>query len=357
MIFSFNLTFISNILFLSADFILSYCNQFILYLAKIPLSNIYIPTFNIFTSLIYYLIIGLSLNLKSRHYLYVKLLQYKFYFICLCIILCSLILFLFNQPKALQLHFIDVGQGDACLIITPHHHSVLIDTGGSLNSDYDIGSRVDIPYLHHYGITSIDYLVLSHLDADHSGGASSILQKIPVKHLIISNEGLSNYAQALQLPLNNPILNNAIVAKEDMSFTLDNINFQFLQPDIKQLKSSNEASNVLKLTYHDFSALFMGDLPQTNEHKLIASHPHLQSTILKIAHHGSKTSSSEEFLRAVNPQLAIISVGKYNHFNHPSPEVLTRLQQLSINTLRTDEQGAIVISSNGYKFSIQTYLP
>lgn len=356
-IFSFNLTSISNILFLFADFVLSYCNQFILYLAKIPLANIYIATFNIFASLIYYLIISLSLNLKSRHYLYIKLLQYKFYFICLCIILCSLILFLFNQPKALQLHFIDVGQGDACLIITPQNHSVLIDTGGSLNSDYDIGTRVDIPYLHHYGITSIDYLILSHLDADHSGGAISILQKIPVKHLIISNEGLSNYAQALQLPLNNPILNNAIVAKENMSFSLDNVNFQFLQPDIKQLKSSNEASNVLKLTYHNFSALFTGDLPQTSEHKLIASHPHLQSTILKIAHHGSKTSSSEEFLHAVNPQLAIISVGKYNHFNHPSPEVLTRLQQLSINTLRTDEQGAIVISSDGYKFSIQTYLP
>ena len=92
------------------------------------------------------------------------------------------------KPSPLQIHFIDVGQGDACLIITPHQHSILIDTGGSINSDFDIGSYVDLPYLRHYGINKLDYLILSHADADHSGGASSILQKIPVNHLIIADE-------------------------------------------------------------------------------------------------------------------------------------------------------------------------
>lgn len=287
---------------------------------------------------------------------YIKLINYKFLCLsCSCILIISII-FISTKPPTLQIHFIDVGQGDACLIITPNHHSILIDTGGSINSDYDIGTHIDIPYLHHYKITSLDYLILSHLDKDHSGDANSILQKIPVKHLIISKEGLENYANELQIPINNPILENAIVAKENMSFSLDNINFQFLQLDNNLLKSSNEASNVIKLTYHNFSALFTGDLPQQDELNLISANKNLQANVLKIAHHGSNTSSSEEFLRAVKPQLAIISVGKYNHFNHPSPDVIARLHQLSINILRTDENGAIIISTDGYKFSTQTYI-
>ena len=113
------------------------------------------------------------------------------------------------KPSPLQIHFIDVGQGDACLIITPHQHSILIDTGGSINSDFDIGSYVDLPYLRHYGINKLDYLILSHADADHSGGASSILQKIPVNHLIIADEDKDLYAKILKLPLNNPLLTKA----------------------------------------------------------------------------------------------------------------------------------------------------
>ena len=145
--------------------------------------------------------------------LYSLLQKYKF-----ITYICSISLIIFSgylmiKPSLLQRHFIDVGQGDACLIITPHQHSILIDTGGSINSDFDIGSYVDLPYLHHYGINKLDYLILSHADADHSGGASSILQKIPVNHLIIADEDKDLYAKILKLPLNNSLLAKAIVAK------------------------------------------------------------------------------------------------------------------------------------------------
>ena len=259
------------------------------------------------------------------------------------------------KPSPLQIHFIDVGQGDACLIITPHQHSILIDTGGSINSDFDIGSYVDLPYLRHYGINKLDYLILSHADADHSGGASSILQKIPINHLIIADEDKDLYAKILKLPLNNPLLAKAIVAKENTAFNLEDIHFQFLQNDEKEnLKSSNDSSNVLKLTYHNFSVLFTGDLPQTQEKYLL--NKNIASTILKVAHHGSKTSSSQEFLEHVRPQLAIISVGKYNSFGHPSKEVLDRLNNLPTKILRTDEKGAIIIYTDGYNFSFKTFL-
>lgn len=157
------------------------------------------------------------------------------------------------------------------------------------------------------------------------------------------------------MPLNNPLLARAIVAKENTAFNLEDIHFQFLQNDEKEnLKSSNDSSNVLKLTYHNFSVLFTGDLPQTQEKYLL--NKNIASTILKVAHHGSKTSSSQEFLEHVRPQLAIISVGKYNSFGHPSKEVLDRLNNLPTKILRTDEKGAIVIYTDGYNFSFKTFL-
>ena len=347
--------FITKILFIFASLILSISNEATFLLTKIPFASIYVPPLNFPAILIYYSLIFIILNIKIRRYLYSLLQKYKFitYICSISLIICSC--YLMIKPSPLQIHFIDVGQGDACLIITPHQHSILIDTGGSINSDFDIGSYVDLPYLRHYGINKLDYLILSHADTDHSGGASSILQKIPVNHLIIADEDKDLYAKILKLPLNNPLLARAIVAKENTAFNLEDIHFQFLQNDEKEnLKSSNDSSNVLKLTYHNFSVLFTGDLPQTQEKYLL--NKNIASTILKVAHHGSKTSSSQEFLEHVRPQLAIISVGKYNSFGHPSKEVLDRLNNLPTKILRTDEKGAIVIYTDGYNYSLKTFL-
>ena len=347
--------FITKILFIFASLILSTSNEATFLLTKIPFASIYVPPLNFPAILIYYSLIFITLNIKIRRYLYLLLQKYKF-----ITYICSISLIIFScylmiKPSPLQIHFIDVGQGDACLIITPHQHSILIDTGGSINSDFDIGSYVDLPYLRHYGINKLDYLILSHADADHSGGASSILQKIPVNHLIIADEDKDLYAKILKLPLNNSLLAKAIVAKENTAFNLEDIHFQFLQNDEKEnLKSSNDSSNVLKLTYHNFSVLFTGDLPQTQEKYLL--NKNIASTILKVAHHGSKTSSSQEFLEHVRPQLAIISVGKYNSFGHPSKEVLDRLNNLPTKILRTDEKGAIIIYTDGYNYSLKTFL-
>ena len=105
---------------------------------------------------------------------------------------------------------------------------------GSINSDFDIGSYVDLPYLRHYGINKLDYLILSHADADHSGGASSILQKIPVNHLIIADEDKNLYAKILKLPLNNPLLTKAIVARGNTTFNLEDIHFQISSIRVKK---------------------------------------------------------------------------------------------------------------------------
>lgn len=346
----------AKILFILSSLILGISNIFTLHLSKLPFASIYFPTFPIVCILLYYLVLFNIFN-KSLVNFWIKILH-KYKTICCMIFLSSFVLTMYFvfKPQPLEIHFIDVGQGDCILIITPNQKSVMIDTGGSINSDFDIGSRVDLPYLRHYGITKLDYLILSHADVDHAEATYTIMQKIPVNHLIIANQPPKEYIKTLNLPPNCELLSQAIIAKTDMNFTLDDVHFKFLRANENPSASSgNEASNVLKLTYHNFSALFPGDLPQRQEQQLVNECQNLQSTILKVAHHGSKTSSSLEFLQAVNPQFAVICVGKYNSFNHPSSQIIERLNKLNIPIYRTDINGAIVFSTDGYKLKIDTF--
>ena len=341
--------FLQQILFVFASVLFDFAGDLTLYLATIPFAKIYVPTIPFALVICYYLCIFFCLKKFKLLIAYKKTIL-----IAICLMLGANI-YVYHTNEDMQIHFIDVGQGDAMLIITPHKRAIMLDTGGSVNSDFDLGKRVDLPYLRHYGVTQLDYLILSHSDADHAGGAKTILAEIPVNHLIIADEDLTNYAKILQLPLQSNILQNAIVAKDNLQFTVDGINFSFLNPKTFAAKSSNEASNVLKLSYRNFSALFTGDLTTAGEQALLSTQADLNATILKVAHHGSKTSSSEEFLNAVRPQFAIISAGKYNSFGHPHEEVLTRLNELPTKILRTDLCGAIVFTSDGYRLKVRTF--
>lgn len=348
--------FIAKICFISSSLILGLANIFTLQIASLPFASIYIPTLPFISSVFYYIILFIVFNRKTASFCLKTIIRYRFFTAVLSLICLLLSIYFVFKPHDLQIHFIDVGQGDCILIITPHQKAIMIDTGGSINSDFNIGTRVDLPYLRHYGITKLDYLILSHADADHAQSAYTILQKIPVNHFIIANQPLNEYTKVLKLPPDSRILNKAVIAKTDMNFTLDNVQFQFLHANGNpSLNTGNAASNVLKLSYHNFSALFTGDLPEKQEHELIQNRSDLQSTVLKIAHHGSKTSSSREFLQAVKPDFAVISVGKYNSFDHPNPEVIQRLNELQIPIYRTDTNGAVVFSTDGYKLKIDTF--
>lgn len=348
--------FIAKILFISSSFLLSLANIFSLYIANLPFASIYLPTFSVFFIIIYYFILFIIFNRKLAK-LCLKLI-YKYRIVTIILLFICLIssIYFVSKSDDLQVHFIDVGQGDCTLIITPHHQAVMIDTGGIPNSDFDIGTRVDLPYLRHYGINKLDYLILSHADIDHAKSAYTIMQKLPVNHFIIANQPLNEYTKTLKLPPNSQLLNQAVIARTDMKFIVDGVQFQFLRANENPaLNSGNAASNVLKLSYRNFSTLFTGDLPQKQEQELIQNRSDLHCTILKIAHHGSKTSSSMEFLQAVKPQFAIISVGKYNNYNHPSIEVIERLNKLHIPIYRTDIDGAIIFSTDGYKMKTSTF--
>lgn len=349
---AFCLPFVAHILCIFASLLLKSSNFLTLSLAKLPLSSIYIPSFNYIDSLFFYTLIYLLIKKPTFHFLSLKKPLYYVLILCVCFSFYKVVEF--KTLQTLQLHFIDVGQGDSCLIITPNKHSILIDTGGAINSDFDIGSRVTLPYLHHYGITKLDYLIFSHSDADHCKGGASMLEQIPIKHLILSDEDLCLYTKNLQPSANSLLWKKAIIAQKDMQISVDGITLTFLQDLQTMYNTSNDHSNVIKLTYHDFSTLFTGDISQTVEQTLLSKD--ICATVLKVAHHGSKTSSHTDFINKVRPQLSIISVGKYNSFQHPHDEVLTRLNDISSKILRTDQNGAIIISTDGYTFNYESFI-
>ena len=234
--------------------------------------------------------------------------------------------------KNLKIHFLDVGQGDCCFIITPNHKTILIDGGGSSSNTFDVGKDTVIPYLLDKGYTKIDYIFISHFDQDHVGGILSLLQELKVGQIFISKqeEKSENYEKFLKLANENELKVHEV--KKGDKITIGEVTFHVLWPIEKQIEENmlNNNAMVMKLEYKGFSMLFTGDIEEVAEKKILNMYKnHLESlnaTVLKVAHHGSKSSSTEDFLQAVNSKIAIIGVGENNLFGHPNDIVLERLQ-------------------------------
>ncbi len=347
--------FAEHLIFITASLALGAASDITVAISKLPLASIYIPTLPFCAVICYYLTLLVLLRDKLRRAAVKSLYRFKYFALLILLPLTAFTICQINKPGMMQVHFIDVGQGDAALIISPTGRAAMVDTGGAVNSDFDVGKRVDLPYLRHYGVTSLDYLILSHKDADHAAGAAAILKTIPVRHLIISAEDKLDYAKILHISPDSQILRNAITARRGLTFRLDEAEFKVIRSGNSE-DTGNEASNVIKLTYHNFSVLFTGDITKEIERQLSAeAAEELPATVLKTAHHGSKTSSDAVFLRAVQPRYALISAGRYNSFGHPHDEVLDRLNALPAAVLRTDQLGAVVFTTDGYKMTIDTF--
>ena len=263
-----------------------------------------------------------------------------------------------TRPAEINVHFIDVGQGDAALVVTPHGHAMLFDTGGTRDAAFDVGARVDLPYLHHYGVRSVDYIFLSHAHEDHAAGAGAILSRMPVKHVYTADEGTAAYARSMRLGDDNPLLMKLSRAEEGQSITLDGVTVDVLYAPLYsdvEHTTGNEVSNVYRVRYGNASFLFTGDLVKEHEEKMLARGTDLHVTVLKVPHHGSDTSSSEAFVRAVNPLFAVFCVGADNAFGHPRPVVLERYEHIGARILQTSKDGAIVFRTDGKHLSVSTY--
>ncbi len=342
---SFVLPFVAKILAVPLRLLLKIFLQIAILTSNLPFSQIKVITPKISFILFYYFIVALLIfKQNKRRWEKKKLKQVKKVTIkkqiAILLIIISFGFILKQIPKPLKINFIDVGQGDSTLVTTPNGKTLLIDGGGSKDTEsFDVGEDTLIPYLLDKGISKLDYVLISHFDADHVGGILTLLQEMKVEKVIISKQGedSQNYNNFKKIVKEKRI--KVIVVKQADELTIDkNVILHILWPKEEQIKENilNNNSIVAKLTYNSLSMLFTGDIEQIAEEKIIQEYKNtaqLKATILKVAHHGSKSSSIQEFLEQVKPKIALIGVGEKNTFGHPNSMVIERLQNLRSQSL------------------------
>ena len=269
---------------------------------------------------------------------------------------------LHEKGRMLEVITLDVGQGDAAIIRFPDGKTMLID-GGIQRSyydekrerevEYDVGERIIEPYLDAHGIRKLDLVMLTHPDIDHGGGLAHILQNYNIKWIIgipdmqlesQTHQRLRSIAKAQGISYSFPDKGNVELtstATLNLLHPIDAASTDLMDRD------KNDDSLVVKLSYGEVDILFTGDIESKAETHLIASRQDLRSEIIKVPHHGSRTSSSAQFLDAVQPRYAVFSLGKGNRFQFPHVDVVARYRERNCVQLRTDQLGAIVLKTDG----------
>lgn len=255
-----------------------------------------------------------------------------------------------DNGKNMVVHFLDVGQGDSEFIEFPDGKCMLIDAG---TAEYSLTVTEAIE---NYGYSSIDYVVATHPHADHIGGMSSVLESFDVGEIYMP-----------KVSSNTKTFENLLTAISDKGMSVNTakagveiysdsmLKMEFLAPVSDSYDDLNNYSAVLKITYGNYSFLFTGDAEDISENEMLLNDSSaLASDVLKVGHHGSDSSSTAEFLSAVQPEYAVISCGKGNSYGHPHSETLDRLNAIGTQIYRTDKQGTITVICDGSgSFDIQ----
>jgi competence protein ComEC len=264
------------------------------------------------------------------------------------------IVFDLRSHKFLEVNFFDVGQGDAIFVETPTRHQILIDGGPSPKIIEKLAR--EIPFWDR----SIDLIILTHPEKDHITGLLEVLKRYKVENVLWTGivRDIPEYREWLNLIEKEKA--NVKIAKAGQKISCKNcqwkieVFYPFESLEGKEFENSNDTSIVSKLIFGNSSFLFTGDIYKDVEESLTLTPFDLNSNVLKVAHHGSKTSSSENFLERVLPEIAVISVGE-NKYDHPNKEVLEILEKYGIRVLRTDREGDIKIISDSKKYEISNF--
>ena len=254
-----------------------------------------------------------------------------------------------RSDSELSVHFLDVGQADSILVILPDRRVMLVDGGN--NAD----GPVVVKYLERTGIKRIHYLVGTHPHEDHIGGLDDVIEAFEVEkvymprvaHNTRTYEDVLTAIKARNLKV-TPARAGLIVLDDP------GLQIEFLAPGSSDYKDLNQYSAVIKITYINCSILLTGDAGFESEEEMIASGADLEADVLKVGHHGSRYSTSEEFLEAVSPVYAVISCGKDNDYGHPHEETISRLAGQAARILRTDRDGTVIITCDGQDLQVKT---
>jgi competence protein ComEC len=287
---------------------------------------------------------------------------------------CALLIALFpfspvSYSGKLEVSVLDVGQGDSLFVVSPHGKTLLIDGGGAFGGfagqghfGIDPGEEAVSPFLWARRYQKLDVVALTHAHQDHLGGLIAILENFRVGRVWIGREvsspglaKLEEVARARKIRVEHEA--------RGISFNWDGVEAQFLWPEISSMEAAPSARNndslVLGLRYEERAVLLPGDAEKEAEREMLAGNTGdaLQAEVLKIGHHGSKNSTTPEFLAAVRPRVAIISAGEDNPYGHPSAELLRRLESAGVQILRTDRDGAIRVLNDGKRIEISCFVP
>lgn len=297
---------------------------------------IYFPRINLIFVFIYLSILMLYIKFKKK--------------ICLYLIIVLLIFFKIRpyMDNNTYIYYLDVGQGDSILVVTPHlNKTILIDTGGivSFNENYksNIVKNKTIPFFRRIGINKVDYLFLTHGDYDHAGEANELLSNFCVKKVFINKGNINNIEKKI---------NNKEVLRLK-NFVIDNIKVNSLNNNV--FNNENDDSTILLFNIYDYKFLFMGDASIKTEEYLLNNYILPNVDILKVGHHGSYTSTSTDFINVIKPKYSVISVGENNMYKHPNKSVLDILDNTKL--FRTDVDGTIEVKISKKRYKIKTYVP
>lgn len=323
--------------------------------SELPAAGFYIPSLPAYFHVLYYIGLSLGLAVYKSHRIRAYFTKLALVYLLSAVALVSI----YNLPsQSLKLVFFDVGQGDSSLTITPGKRAVLVDGGGSSGKGpyyYDVGGKITLPALLHQGIWKIDTVIVSHLHDDHMEGLLKVIEVYPVRNLILprvsaGSDSISGNSGRLFELCSKKRIRIFRLGKGDYISLGKNIRIDFLHPGDKAMSDENENSLVSMLSYGNFRALLTGDISKSVEAELARGS--IRANVLKVPHHGSGRSSSKEFLEKVNPRVSVVSVGK-NNFGHPAEEALFRLKGSGSMVFRTDENGAVVITTDGKSIKVK----
>ncbi len=323
--------------------------SFIKWCASLDFAYIQITNFTIADIICYYLILIILLSIKDKSRIV--------YSIILCfLILCGEYVYELDLTKKLCVTFMDVGQGDCSVIQTPGNRTILVDCGRTSFLS-NSGERTIAPYLRRTGKDRIDILIITHLHLDHIGGINYLLENFKIGKIIESGQRFpSAFTNTMDSLIDNKKITREVVRSGDYISELEDIRFYFLFPgsefvDVNGNTAGNNLNNgsvAFVLKFRDTEFFFSGDIEKESERFLCDTYSDfLKTDVLKVAHHGSITSSTIPFIIKNKPAYAVISCGMNNKFKHPSDIILNRLERTGAKIFRTDLEGAAVMESDG----------